>query len=366
LLSILFLAFIIVIVIQVSFYGALFTQFSYASEQPNSTKENPISVIISCKNEEKNIGILLTHLLKQKYPKFEIIVVDDASNDNTLSIIKEFSNQHKCIQFISIPLTATYSGNKKNAITAGIQKASYENLVFTDADCIPNSTDWISSISSQFSNKKQLVLGYGGYKKLAGWFNKLVRYETLLTAWQYFSYAKIGLPYMGVGRNIAYTKTLFNKADGFESHKHVKSGDDDLFVNQIGNKQNTAICWKKDSHTLSEPKNTISAWLLQKRRHVTTANVYKPIHQFFLGGFYLSQLLFISLSIFLLISGFQVKYVLFLIGFRYLTYYISLIPTTQKLDEKDLIWVAPFLEFFLILLQLRIFITNLFGKPKKW
>ena len=267
-LSILFLAFIVVIVIQVSFYGGLFTQFSYASEQPNSTnstKENPISVIISCKNEEKNIGVLLTHLLKQKYPKFEIIVVDDASNDNTLSIIKEFSNQHKCIQFISIPLTATYSGNKKNAITAGIQKASYENLLFTDADCIPNSINWISIISSQFSNEKQLVLGYGGYKKVAGWFNKLVRYETLLTAWQYFSYTKIGLPYMGVGRNIAYTKTLFNKANGFESHKHINSGDDDLFVNQIGNIKNMVICWKKDSHTLSEPKKKTSRVVTSKK-----------------------------------------------------------------------------------------------------
>lgn len=364
--SLLFYVYIFVIVVQVSYYGFLFTHFSFAENKKKKPSTKPVSILISCKNEEKNIASLLTHLLAQKYPTFEIVLVDDASTDSTLSIIEAFAKKHNNIHGFSLPRTNTYSGNKKQAATLAIEHATYEYLLFTDADCIPNSTDWILGMTSQFSTEKQLVLGYGGYTKRTGWLNKLVRYETVLTAWQYFSYAKIGLPYMGVGRNIAYTKTLFKKANGFENHKHIKSGDDDLFVNQIGNKQNTSICWEKEAHTLSEPKKTLSDWLLQKRRHISTATVYKPIHQYLLGLFYLSQVLFITLSFLWIGTGFQLKFVFFLIGIRYVTYYISLAPTLHKLNEKDLLFVAPFVELFLILLQLRIFITNLFGKPKKW
>ena len=365
-LSILFLTFIFVVVIQVGYYGFLFTHFSFAKRKKNTNTTSPVSVLISCKNEEKNIATLLTHILKQDYPNFEIVLVDDASTDKTLSIIKEFAVKHEIIQYSSIPQTPTYSGNKKKAATLAIQKANYEYLLFTDADCIPESENWIRNMSAQFSNEKHLVLGYGAYKKRKGLFNKLVRYETVLTAWQYFSYANIGLPYMGVGRNIGYTKSLFKSANGFTSHQHIRSGDDDLFVNQIGTKKNTTICWEKDTHTLSVPKKSISEWLHQKRRHITTANKYKPIHQILLGFFYVAQLMFFSLFFVLILTGFHFKTLLILIGIRYLFFFISFIPTTRKLNEKDLVLFAPFLELFLILVQLRIFITNLFKKPTKW
>lgn len=365
-LSILFIVFILVVAIQIGYYGFLFTHFSFAKKQNTRTQKNSVSVIISCKNEAVSISKTITHLLAQNHPVFEIIVVDDASTDKTLTILKELAKQHKKIKILSIPKTAKYSGNKKNALTLAIQKATYENLLFTDADCIPNSKNWITGMSAHFSDKKQLVLGYGAYQKTASWLNKLIRYETILTAWQYFSYAKIGLPYMGVGRNIAYTKTLFNSGKGFESHRHIQSGDDDLFVNQISTKQNTRICWQQETHSLSKPKENLTEWLHQKRRHITTANTYKPIHQLLLGLFYLSQILFVTLAIFLLLASFNSKSILVLIGVRYLFFFISFIPASTKLNEKDLIFWSPVLELFLIVLQLCIFITNLLGKPKRW
>jgi hypothetical protein len=169
---------------------------------------------------------------------------------------------------------------------------------------------------------------------------------------------------MGVGRNIAYTKSIFTKANGFIAHKDIRSGDDDLFVNQIANKRNISICWK--AHTLSDAEISMTDWIRQKRRHITTATSYKPIHQFLLGLFFVSQFLFYGLLILLLSLGFQLKFVLLLAGIRFVFYYISLIPTAKKLNERDLIlWAIP-LELFLILTQLRIFALNLWQKPTKW
>ena len=84
--------------------------------------------------------------------------------------------------------------------------------------------------------------------------NKLIRFETLFTAIQYFSYARWGRPYMGVGRNLAYTSAEFFNQNGFATHLHIRAGDDDLFVNQAANKLNTNICFSENGITRSVPK----------------------------------------------------------------------------------------------------------------
>ena len=364
--SFLFYLFILVVVIQIGYYGYLFSRFSFAKIQEVKNDLIPVSVLIACRNEAENLKILLPKLLLQENPNFEIIIVDDASSDATLAVAQHFSKKSNAIKILSIPKTDTYQGNKKNALTQAIHLAQYEHLLFTDADCIPVSNFWISEMSNQFSEEKQLILGYGAYRERSGWLNKLIRYETLLTAWQYFSYAKIGKPYMGVGRNIAYTKTLFDQVKGFSSHQNIKSGDDDLFVNGVGVANNVAICWLPNAHTISQPKTSLSDWIRQKRRHVTTATSYKSIYQFLLGLFYISQVLFYLLFFMLLFIGGAIKLILIFVTIRFIFYYFSLIPAANKLKENDLIRYAPFLELSLIVLQMCIFIANLWKKPKAW
>jgi glycosyltransferase involved in cell wall biosynthesis len=366
LLSIIYISFAVVVLIQVFYYGYLFSHFSFANKQQPTLKAVPVSVVIACRNEVENLKKNLPNIIDQQYPVFEIILVDDASDDATHSIMQKFSTQYDFIKVVRIPKKTSYNGNKKNALTRGIQKASYKYLIFTDADCIPNSKNWLKKTAYRFSETKQIVLGYSPYKKYRGLFNKLVRYETLLTAWQYFAYALIKIPYMGVGRNMGYTKTLFEKAGGFQSHNDIKSGDDDLFVSQMATFNNVAICWDNEAFVYSEPKKNLNKWLQQKRRHITTATRYSLLHQLLLGFFYLSQILFFGLFFILLFSGFKVKQLLILVLIRYFFYYINLIPTANKLGEKDLLPLAPFLELYLIVIQLRIFIANLWHKPKEW
>ena len=361
----LFGIFIVIVVLQLGYYGLLF-RFSFYRKQYSNKEKHPISILVSCKNEGENLQKTLPKLVAQEYPEFEIILVDDASTDHTLSILKEYSKKHDFVHYISIPKTDNYNGNKKNALTKAIQNSSYEHLLFTDADCIPKSKFWAENMAAQFSESKVLILGYGAYKKTTGWLNKLIRYETLFTAWQYFSYALVGLPYMGVGRNMGYTKSLFKKANGFISHENILSGDDDLLVNQMGARDNVAICWQSESQTVSEPEKTFRSWWKQKRRHITTANSYKTVHKVLLGLFYLSQFLFYLVGGLLLLFDFRFQTVLLLVGLRFLVYVAMFIPAARKLNENDLILWAPFLDFILVAAQMCIFINNLVQKPTKW
>jgi glycosyltransferase involved in cell wall biosynthesis len=363
-----FYIFIFIVIVQFVYYILLFGKFSFGENQSQKTeKPIPVSVIVCAKNEAQNITNNIPLLLEQNYPNFEIVLIDDASHDETLDIFEAFEAQHKNIKLVKVENNEAFWGNKKYALTLGIKAASYENLLFIDADCYPNSKNWISEMTAQISDEKSIVLGYGAYQKIEGSFlNKLIRFETLLTATQYFSWAKIGKPYMGVGRNLCYKKSTFFDVNGFINHMKIKSGDDDLFINEVATKQNTAICFNEASFTYSQPKETFYKWYLQKRRHVSTAKYYKFFDKFQLGLFFFSQLNFFILAIILLSFLFQWEIVLGLIAFRYLCSWLSLGFSAGKLIEKDIMFAYPILELALIYTQLNVFLTNLISKPPHW
>ncbi|MDO5979948.1 glycosyltransferase [Flavivirga spongiicola] len=366
-LDFIFYAFIAVVVIQAIFYIFFFIKFTLLKQEKKSRKNIDISVIICAKNEAENLQNFLPLIINQDYPDFEIVLINDASHDDTLKVMEQFASQHENIKIVNVKNNETFWGNKKYALTLGIKASKNEFLLFTDADCKPVSKYWIRHMSSHFSKKKQLVLGYGGYSKIKNsLLNKLIRFETLVTAMHYFSFAKLGIPYMGVGRNLAYTKNEFFKNNGFINHIKVQSGDDDLFVNQVANKKNTAICFLKNGFTESIPKTTFKDWFKQKRRHVSTAKYYKLKHKILLTLIYSSQLLFWVFAIALFITTYNWQIVLALFLFRIIIQYTIFGIPSKKLKENDLLVLLPFLEVFLIIVQLTIFINNLISKPNYW
>lgn len=359
--------FIFIVVVQISYYLGVFGKFAFAKAQMITPKRIPISVIVCAKNEEENAATFIPLLAEQNYPDFEIVLIDDASSDETLHVFEGFEKQYPNVRLVKVENNEAFWGNKKYALTLGIKAAKKEYLLFTDADCYPTSKDWITAMSSQFTMQKTIVLGYGKYAKIPNSFlNKIIRFETLLTAIQYFSWAKMGHPYMGVGRNLAYKKEEFFNVNGFIEHMQIRSGDDDLFVNQAAKAKNTTIAYTPESFTLSKPKTTYKDWLIQKRRHIATANYYKPFDKLQLGAFYCSQLLFILLPILLLAFQFQWLAVLILITLRYLVAWIVVGFSAGRLKENDIKFWFPILEIVLIFTQINIFITNIFSKPVHW
>ncbi len=363
------ITFSIVIIVQIYFYFFFFGKFYFSNPIEYPDQNLDVSVVICAKNEEENLKVHLPKIAEQQYSKFEIVLVDDGSSDDSLQVMQQFKNKytsnHLSIQIISIPKENSHG--KKAALSKGILAAKNEYLVLTDADCKPISKDWLNEITSNFNHEQTIILGYGAYRKIKKSFlNKIVRFETLLTAIQYFSYAKTGKAYMGVGRNIAYKKDEFIKAGGFKDHLKIISGDDDLFINQTATKNNTAICFTKNSFTVSEPETNFSKWIRQKRRHITTSGHYKKIHKLLLGIFYISQLLFWVLSISMLILNIFPLITIIFILIRFIVWYIAIFRSAKKLDEKDLIRFSPIYEISIIFIQLYIFIRNTISSPKHW
>lgn len=363
----LFYIFIAFCIVQLVFYFIFLHFFALKKAPQSNTKNIAVSVIVCAKNEAENIKTFLPSLLAQDYPKFEIVLIDDDSHDDTLDIMESFAEKHSIIKLVKVKNVEAFWSNKKYALTLGIKAASHDYLLFTDADCKPVSNQWIKTMSSQFTNKKTIVLGYGAYEKIKhSLLNKLIRFETLLTAIQYFSFAKAGMPYMAVGRNLAYRKDVFFNARGFMSHLHIRSGDDDLFVNEVATKKNIALCYAQESFTVSPPKKTFKAWILQKRRHVSTAHHYKLSHQAVLTLFFSSQFFFWLLLVSLIVLGYSWKLLLIAFGLRFIISGLVFFFSSRKLNEKDIFYLFPIYEVCLIFIQLYIFIRNLFSKPVTW
>ena len=291
--------FVITFLIQSVYYLVVYIQLALFSPPEKRKKRRGISVVICAKNEAHNLENFLPKVLTQDYPEYEVIVVNDCSTDHTEDLLSALSAKYQHLRFTNIPANEKFRHGKKLALTVGLKSASYDLVLLTDADCYPAGNQWIRKMTSHLSKEVEIVLGYGRYEKRKGLLNALIRYETVFTAIQYFSFALKGRPYMGVGRNLGYSKSLFFNSKGFSRHYHIASGDDDLFVNDHAGRNNTAIEIDPESHTVSIPNTTMRSWIRQKQRHITAGNLYDRGSRFRLGTEMISRLLFYTTFILL-------------------------------------------------------------------
>ncbi len=326
----------------------------------------PISVVICAKNEEENLETNLPYILEQDYPEFEVVVVNDGSTDETGLILKILKDKYDNLKIISLNENINFFKGKKFPLSIGIKSSKYNHLLLTDADCRPCSKNWIKKMAEGFIPEKEIVIGYGTYLKKKGLLNHIIRFDTIYTGMQYFSFALANIPYMGIGRNLAYTKELFNREKGFTKHYCIKSGDDDLFVNSAATRNNVSCVIHPDSFTVSSPHSHWISWFKQKQRHLRTSFFYKKNHKLLLALYPTVLLTFYTMFIcsasiksnFLLISP------LFLICITLnLIVYIKVI---KKLNEKYIFIICLLYEVILILIYGFIFVTNIFSKRGTW
>ncbi|MCB0545391.1 MAG: glycosyltransferase [Saprospiraceae bacterium] len=304
------------------------------------------SVLICARNEAANLRDNLPHILEQAYSGlWEVIVIDDASTDGTAAVLEQLQQQYSRLRVLRVA-EKTFPG-KKHALAQGIAAARYEHLFFTDADCRPASGQWLSCMAAALlkTPETEIALGYAPMRREVRWGGRLLngwaRFETAQTAIQYFSFALSGWPYMGVGRNLAWKKSLFNRSGGFSRHLHRPSGDDDLLVNATAHAGNTAICLQPESFMYSDGERSWPGWLRQKRRQLDAGKRYRPAHQLALAVLSLSHTLHYFLLLVLLIAGFG----MITAAFCYLLRSVSLLflygKILPKLREQRLLSQVP-------------------------
>jgi len=326
----------------------------------------PISVIISARNEARNLRENLPAILEQNYPDFEVVVINDCSYDSSDEVLEELKKTHPHLKVVTITEHDRFKTGKKFALTLGIKAAKNENLLFTDADCVPASENWIAYMAANFNSSTQIVLGYSPYKRTGNFLNPFIRFETIKTAINYLSSAINGDAYMGIGRNLAYTKTLFFGAKGFAAHMHIISGDDDLFVNQNATPDNTAIEINADAFIYTDAKTSLGALYKQKKRHFGVGKFYKQRHRRMLSIDAASGFLFYILLTLCLVFNFEPLLAIGLFMFRLIFQLIIYSKLFKRLNGKDLLWYLPFFDMIYYLYLNTFGLIGTFIKTTQW
>lgn len=363
---ILFSLYVLVTFDQLIYYWVFFRRLAFYKPPRKGRIVDGVSIIVCAKNEYYNLEKNLPILINQDHPNFEVIVVNDASDDDSLELLKAMEREYENFKLVNIPQNLNFFKGKKFPLSIGIKSAKYEVLLLTDADCTPSSDQWVKKMTAGMKGEKQIVLGYGPYKKTSGLLNYLIRFDTLHVAVQYLSYSLSRLTYMGVGRNLAYHRSLFYEAKGFMSHYNVSSGDDDLFINRIATKTNTRIEIDPSTYCYSDAKQSFQVWFSQKRRHLSTGKLYKQKYKSLLGKYAITQLLFYSLLIPLIITNFNFIIVISLLAVKIFSQLFIFKRCMNALSEKGLLLAIPFLEIALLLIQIGLSFSNLLTKQSKW
>lgn len=324
----------------------------------------PVSVIICSKNDEEKLRQNLVSILEQKFAVFEVIVMDDHSEDGTAAYLKSLQKKYPNLTYLRASDEVREAEGKKHCLAEAIEKASNEYLLLTDADCRPGSLQWIRTMTSYFTGKTSIVLGIGQYRSNAKWFNGLIQYETFFTALSYLGFAMHGKPYMGVGRNLAYRKSLFMREEMLKYD--LASGDDDLFVQQVATNENTDVCLDTGAQTWSEPPETYAEWYRQKLRHYSTAALYKRNIVWRLALLKATVYLPNFIAILLLLKDFHIPLVLALYFLRYVIYLSVLDRIRAKLGFTHPLILVPFYELYFAFFDLWLLISNKIRRRNRW
>ncbi len=338
----------------------------YRSRQQEEQSFVPVSIIIAARDESDNLYENLPMILSQDYPEFEVIVVNHQSIDDSNWLLIAFQQQYKNLRVIDIPRNKHLRAGKKFPITMAIKGAKYEHFLLTDADCKPASYQWLKKMAGSFTKSKQIVIGYGPFTNKKGFLNKLIRFDAAWIGVNYLSMALAKLPYMGVGRNLGYTKTVFNSVSGFKSHYALPSGDDDLFIQQAAQKSNYVVNIDPDTFCYSPAAPSWNRWVRQKSRHYSTSNQYKVIKKLLLGIYPVSLLLlWISFVILLFKADFRIiDGIVF--GFVILLKWWIQGKCLLKLQEKNFVFLMPFWDVFYAIVTPMLFYLTEQKRNTKW
>lgn len=326
----------------------------------------PISVVVYARNEVKNLEKNLPFILDQDYPHFEVVVVNDRSWDGTDDLLERLVKQYDKLKVVTVAEGDKFIAGKKFAVTMGIKAASHDWLVLTDADGEPASANWLKGMQKPVDQNSEIVLGYSPFVKKRGLLNVLMRFDTFFSAVNYLAYALKGKPYSGVGKNLAYKKSLFFKHKGFASHMHITAGDDDLFVNINAKGSNTEVQINKEAQVWAAAPVSLIAYLRAKKISKGARALYKANDRLMLSFQVIFNFLFHVLTIVLLCFSATMYLAIGIFVLRLIIRCLIYPRLLKRLNYGELRWWFPILDIILFVFVVFNSFLSIFVKKVQW
>ena len=238
------------------------------------------TVVIPFRNEAKNLPELLQSLLNLNYPQhlFEVILVNDDSEDDSIEIIKNhlLINETKNYNLKIINNQRHTNSPKKDAIQAAINQAKYQWIITTDADCIV-PVYWLDSFDNFIQSQSlKMIAGPVSYSQGNGLFNTFETLDFLSLIGATIGAFGINKPFLCNGANLAYQKQFFQQLNGFEGNSNIASGDDIFLMEKALKKDSNSIKYlkSKQATVITKPQNNLKNLISQRVRWASKTSNY--------------------------------------------------------------------------------------------
>ena len=334
----------------------------------NATPETQFSIIISFRNEAENLPNLLQSLSALNYTEklFEIIFVDDASEDASEEIIQNFMTESS-LTISLIKNTRVSASPKKDAITKAIKGAKFKWIVTTDADCQVNK-NWLLALDACIQKETPYLVA--GPVKYVGKKSKLHQYQVLdslsLTT---VAIGGFGLhkPLLVNGANLAYKKSIFSELNGFSGNDEVASGDDIFMLQKIYKAYPNKISYikSKNAVVITKPENTWAAVISQRIRWASKTKNYNNSFSKTTGILvFVTNFCLLILLLFILVLPLPWWFFIFFISFKIIIDFIAIARSAIFLKQYTSLFFYPFSVVIYPILSTYIVFASLWGNYK--
>lgn len=357
----------IIILFQILYYFIVYGRVAFFKDNKLTTDEKQkyipsVSVVMCVKDDAYNLEKKLPIILEQEYPNFEVVVVNDASKDETEYVLRVLQEIYPNLNVVNLYNNVNGFLGKKYPLSLGIKSAKNEIILLTESDTMPLNYNWITTMVKGFRQKKDIVLGFTNFEQKPTFLNTLMHYENLTSAMNYLGNAMLNNPFMGQGRNMAYKREFFFETGGFISQYNISVGEDDLFINKNANSKNTSVIINKESINLASPKEKREEWVIQKKKH------FKSMYHFKLKDKIISTLMpFATLLIYVLVAlsivfQFPWQYAILPLVLKYTFQIIVYYKSSKTLATKQVAFLSPLLEVLFLFINTTIRFFTLFTK----
>ncbi len=362
-----FLVLVLTFLIQIIYWWSVYGKLAFYRKRRSVSTKEPISVVLLFNDEFEKLKEQLPALLSQNYPDYEIVLVIQSINDDLAEYLEQVEKEYSNVQVVKMLQDLNFFKGNKFPLSIGIKSAQNDLLIFTDAGCLPVSEHWLEQIQSNFIEEKEIVLGYfRSSPPGAGAQHGFRRFANLSTAMNYFSFALAGRPYMGIGKNLAYRKSLHYKNKGFTGHYRISVGEDDIFINQVATKRNVAIAPDLESQVVCGGPQRFAEWMRFRKMYFKSRRYYHFWDKFFLNLFAFSYIVFLAAFVYLLVVRTLFYPVIGLFILRLFSQLFIFKKCMIRLSEKNLLLLSPINEILLLLFDGLIRISLVFDKKDKW
>lgn len=361
----LFVAFTAATFIQLLYFWGFFSGLAFYKPRKRTETFPPVSVVVTANNQYGDLQKNLQELLAQDYPDFEVVVVNDNSDDGSNELLEDLSRKYTSLKVVELKQSLNWFRGRKFPLSLGIKSAKNDLILLTDAGCTPQSKGWIKAMTGSFTPNSEIVLGYSSYNTTSK-INKWLRFAAFYDALLYLSMALKGLPFKGIGKNMGYSRELFYRNKGFSSHYVVSSGDDELFVNRASNRHNVAVEVSEEGLIKQVKKISFSSWLSVEKNRLKIRRFFNIRDRLLIRIFSFSSFAFYGLFVLLILLKAPLIIVALIFSLRFISMMLISAFAQKRLSEKKLLLLSPIFELFLILIDFFIWITLFFNRKKKW